>query len=49
MDKYEVLYIIRGDVDDDKKNQGGGKVENLVATLGGTVDGVDKWCRRKVG
>ena len=21
MDKYEVLYIIRGDVDDDKKNQ----------------------------
>ena len=48
MDKYEVLYIIRCDVDDDKKNQVVEKFENLVATLGGTVDGMDKWGLRKV-
>ena len=47
MDKYEVLYIIRCDVDDDKKNQVVEKFENLVATLGGTVDGLDKWGLRK--
>ena len=47
MDKYEVLYIIRGDVDDDKKNQVVEKFENLVASLGGTVDGLDKWGMRK--
>lgn len=47
MDKYEVLYIIRGDVDDDKKNQVVEKFENLVSTLGGTVDGLDKWGMRK--
>ena len=38
MDKYEVLYIIRCDVDDDKQAQTVEKFENLVATLGGTVD-----------
>lgn len=47
MDKYEVLYIIRGDVDDDKKNQVVEKFENLVASLGGTVDVLDKWGMRK--
>lgn len=47
MDKYEVLYIIRCDVDDDKKNQVVEKFENLVATLGGTVDDLDKWGLRK--
>lgn len=47
MDKYEVLYIIRGDVDDDKKNQVVEKFENLVSTLGGTVDVLDKWGMRK--
>ena len=47
MDKYEVLYIIRCDVDDDKKNQVVEKFENLVATLGDTVDALDKWGLRK--
>lgn len=47
MDKYEVLYIIRCDVDDDKKAQTVEKFENLVATLGGTVDALDKWGMRK--
>ncbi len=47
MDKYEVLYIIRCDVDDDKQAQTVEKFENLVATLGGTVDALDKWGMRK--
>ncbi len=47
MDKYEVLYIVRGDLDDDKKNQIVEKFENLVSTLGGTVDSLDKWGMRK--
>lgn len=47
MDKYEVLYIIRCDVDDDKQAQTVEKFENLVATLGGTVDSLDKWGLRK--
>ncbi len=47
MDKYEVLYIIRNDVDDDKKAQVVEKFENLVAQLGGTVDTLDKWGTRK--
>ena len=47
MDKYEVLYIIRCDVDDDKKTQVVEKFENLVSTLGGTVDSLDKWGMRK--
>ncbi len=47
MDKYEVLYIIRNTVDDDKKAQVVEKFENLVASLGGTVDTLDKWGLRK--
>lgn len=47
MDKYEVLYIICCDVDDEKKLQVVEKFENLVASLGGTVDALDKWGLRK--
>ena len=43
MDKYEILYIIRSAVDDDQKVRTIEKFENLVATLGGTVDSLDKW------
>lgn len=47
MDKYEVLYIIRSDVEDDRKNAIVEKFENLVGTLGGTVDVLDKWGLKK--
>ena len=47
MDKYEVLYIIRNDVDDERKNAIVEKFENLVGTLGGSVDSLDKWGTRK--
>jgi len=47
MDKYEILYIIRCDVEDDRKNAIVEKFENLVGTLGGTVDTLDKWGLKK--
>lgn len=47
MDKYEILYIIRSDVEDDRKNAIVEKFENLVGTLGGTVDALDKWGLKK--
>ncbi|MBD5092068.1 MAG: 30S ribosomal protein S6 [Clostridiales bacterium] len=47
MDKYEILYIIRADVDDDQKNKVVEKFENLTGTLGGTVESVEKWGLKK--
>ncbi|MCM1306341.1 MAG: 30S ribosomal protein S6 [Bacteroides sp.] len=47
MDKYEILYIIRSAVDDDQKSKVVEKFENLVGTLGGTVESVDKWGLKK--
>lgn len=47
MDKYEILYIIRCDIDDDQKTKVVEKFEALVGTLGGTVDTLDKWGVRK--
>jgi len=47
MDKYEVLYIIRSDVDDELKLKVVEKFENIVANLGGTVENIDKWGLKK--
>ena len=47
MDKYEILYIIRAAVDDELKTKTVEKFESLVATLGGTVESVDKWGLKK--
>ena len=47
MNKYEILYIIRCDVDDEKKAQVVEKFENLVTSLNGTVVDTDKWGMRK--
>ncbi len=47
MDKYEVLYIIRSDVDDEQKLKVVEKFENIVANLGGTVENTDKWGMKK--
>ncbi len=47
MDKYEVLYIIRCDIDDEKKLAVVDKFSNLVTSMGGTVDNLDKWGLRK--
>ena len=47
MDKYEILYIIRAAVDDELKTKTVEKFENLVATLGGSVESIDKWGLKK--
>lgn len=47
MDKYEILYIIRADVDDDQKNKVVEKFETLAGNLGGIVESVDKWGMKK--
>ena len=47
MDKYEMLYIIRCDVEDARKNAVVDKFANLVGTLGGSVDSLDKWGLKK--
>ncbi|MDD4839783.1 MAG: 30S ribosomal protein S6 [Clostridia bacterium] len=43
MNKYEVLYIIRNDIEDDQKTAVVDKFSSLVESLGGTVESVDKW------
>lgn len=47
MDKYEVLYIIRCDVDDEAKAKVVEKFEGVVTSNGGTVDSLDKWGMKK--
>ncbi len=47
MDKYEILYIIRGAIEDELKEKTVQKFEQLVATQGGTVDELDKWGMKK--
>ncbi len=47
MDKYEILYIIRADVDDEQKSAVVAKFESLVGSLGGTVETLDKWGLKK--
>lgn len=47
MDKYEILYIVRNDIDDELKNKTVEKFENLVTNLGGTVESVDRWGTKK--
>lgn len=47
MNKYELLYIIDNDIDDNEKSALVDRFSELVATLGGTVDAIDKWGVRK--
>ncbi len=47
MNKYEILYIIRNDIEDDKKAKVVEKYEQLVVKLGGSVESTDIWGTRK--
>ena len=47
MKNYEVLYIIKADVNDDAKESVIEKFSTLVTSLNGTVDTVDKWGLKK--
>ncbi len=46
MNKYEILYIIRCDIDDDQKKQVVEKYEALAGQLG-TLESLDKWGMKK--
>jgi len=47
MDKYEILYIIRGDIEDDLKNKTVDKFDNVVSSLGGSIDSKEVWGMKK--
>ncbi len=47
MNKYQLLFIIDNDIEDEAKDAIIDKFSNLVAELGGTVGMLDKWGTRK--
>lgn len=48
MNKYEVLYIIDNDVEENDKAALTERFSELVLKLGGTVDGIDKWGTKRL-
>ena len=47
MSKYQLLYIIDNGLSDEEKQAQVDKYNELIASLGGTVDATDKWGTRK--
>jgi len=45
---YEVLYIVRADLDDDKVQDAVKRVNTLIERSGGTVDHTNLWGKRKL-
>ena len=48
MRDYEVLYIVRADIDDDKVQDAVKRVNTLIERSGGTPDGTNLWGKRKL-
>lgn len=48
MNKYEVLYILVNEIEDDAKAQLIEKFSTAVTNLGGTIDKVDKWGTKRL-
>jgi len=44
--KYEVMYILKPDIDEDLYAQEVSKFEQLIAEDGGTVEDVEEWGKR---
>lgn len=47
MNKYQMLFIIENDIEDDAKEAVITKYTDLIESLGGSVSMVDKWGTRK--
>ena len=47
MAKYEMLYLLNNDLSDEAKDAKVAKFENIVASMGGSVSGSDKWGTKK--
>jgi small subunit ribosomal protein S6 len=45
---YEVLYIVRADLDDEKVQDAVKRVNTLIERSGGTVEGTNLWGKRKL-
>ena len=48
MNKYELLYIIESDVNEEKREEIIKKFTKYVENKKGTVDGLDKWGMKKL-
>jgi small subunit ribosomal protein S6 len=45
---YEVLYIVRADIDDDKVQDAVKRVNTLIERSGGTIERTNLWGKRKL-
>lgn len=45
---YEILFIVRPDVDDEQLQQAVGSVNKLIENLGGVTQKTDVWGRRRL-
>lgn len=43
MNKYEIMFIVKPDVEDDVRNTVIENFKNVLSEDGGTVDNVDEW------
>lgn len=48
MNKYEVLYIIKTDLDEEAVKATVEKFNGIITANGGTVDSVDEWGKRRL-
>ena len=48
MSKYEMLYIIANEIEDEAKEAVIAKFEKIVTDNGGSVEKIDKWGTRKL-
>jgi small subunit ribosomal protein S6 len=46
--EYEVLYIVRADLDDDKVQDAVKRVNTLIERSGGSIDRTNLWGKRKL-
>ena len=43
MKKYEIMYILKANLDDATRNELIGKLNNYLTVDGGTIDNVNEW------
>ena len=48
MRDYEILYIVRPDLDEEQLKEAVGKVDGLIATLGGQHERTNVWGKRRL-
>ena len=48
MNKYEVLYILNADLEEEPRKAQIDKISAVVTDNGGTVESIDEWGKRKL-